>query len=300
MGRSYSRLLNGRKLARRPLMLVSLVVLVACSPLGVINQLSPSDHYDVVSDIAYGDLDRQSLDVYTPRTADRASPLIVFFYGGGWRDGKKENYEFVASSLTEAGYAVIVPDYRLFPDVSFPSFVEDGALAVSWAVENAREHGADPSRLFLMGHSAGAHIAALLSLDGQYLARRGADVASIRGLIGLSGPYDFLPIESGYLLDVFPENGREASQPINFVSAAAPPTLLIHGSDDDVVEPANSKRLAELLTENGVDVRIELYEGAGHATIVASLAPALDFVGDTLEDSRKFLDGLSAPQVFHR
>ncbi len=220
----------------------------------------------------------------------RPAPLVVFFYGGGWRDGRKEDYEFVASSLTKAGFVVIIPDYRLFPEVVFPAFVEDGARAVSWALKNAGDYGASPDELFLMGHSAGAHIAALLSTDPHYLAEHGLDSAALRGFVGLSGPYDFLPIESGYLLEVFPEILRGASQPIRFVSADVPPTLLIHGTDDKVVLPANSERLAERLSELGVDVTLKLYKGAGHAEVVAALAPPLDFTGTTLEDVRKFLD----------
>ena len=269
--------------------------MAACSPFRVINQLSPSSHYLAAPGVVYGDLDRQALDIYTPRASAGASPVVVFFYGGGWRKGAKENYEFVASSLTESGYAVVIPDYRVFPGVVFPGFVDDGAQAVAWVLNNAAQYDLDPDRVFLMGHSAGAHIAALLSLDQRYLAKHGIEVGRIRALIGLSGPYDFLPIESGYLLDVFPEESRAASQPVNFVTAAAPPTLLIHGEDDDIVDPANSESLAERLSQHGVDVRMRLYDGAGHAKIAVALAPALDFMGDTLEDSRNFLDALSAP-----
>lgn len=270
------------------------VVLTGCSPLGLVNQFSPSSHYRLASDIAYGSLARQTLDIYTPRTTTGLVPVIVFFYGGGWRDGKKEDYRFVASSLTEAGYAVIIPDYRLFPDVVFPAFVEDGAKAVAWSIQNGGMHGVDPDAVFLMGHSAGAHIAALLSVDDRFLAGHGVSVNSLRGFIGLSGPYDFLPVESGYLLDVFPDDSRQASQPVNFVTAEAPPTLLIHGSEDAVVDPANSENLAERLSEQGVNVTLKLYEGAGHAIVAAALAPPLDFTGKTLEDSREFLDALRA------
>ena len=273
-----------------------IVPMAGCSPFRLINHLSPSDHYRLESDIAYGQAGRQALDLYTPRTANDATPVVVFFYGGGWRSGAKQNYEFVASSLTQAGYAVAIPDYRLFPDVVFPAFVEDGALAVAWILKNVRDYGGDPNRVFLMGHSAGAHIAALIALDGRYLAKQSVDVGSIDGLIGLSGPYNFLPIESGYLLDVFPEEHRAASQPVNFVSATAPPTLLIHGADDVVVKAANSESLATRLSQHGVGVRLRVYDGTGHTNIAAALAPALDFMNDTLEDSREFLDALSATQ----
>lgn len=276
---------------------MSAIAVAACSPFTVINRISPSDHYLLESDIDYGALDRQALDLYMPRAAEGPSPVVIFFYGGGWRDGAKGDYEFVASSLTEAGYAVVIPDYRRYPDVAFPAFVEDGAGAVSWVLDNAPSYGGDPDRVFLMGHSAGAHIAALISLDARYLAKHNAERGRISGLIGLSGPYDFLPIESGYLLDVFPEKTRTQSQPVNFVSADAPPTLLVHGSDDDVVSVSNSRNLAAQLSHHGVDVDLRVYDGAGHATVAAALAPALAFIGDTLEDSRSFLDTHSAPST---
>lgn len=277
------------------LLFLPLLATAGCSPFSVINHLSPSDHYRLQSGIDYGEATRQKLDLYTPTSSEAAAPVVVFFYGGGWRNGDRKDYEFVASSLTQAGYVVAIPDYRLYPDVVFPTFVEDGARAVAWALRHAREYGGDQNRVFLMGHSAGAHIAALIALDGRYLAERGLDPGSIKGLIGLSGPYDFLPIESGYLLEVFPEESRAESQPVSFASAAAPPTLLIHGSGDDVVKAANSESLATQLSRLGVDVQLRIYDGAGHATTAAALAPSLEFIGDTLDDSRSFLDSLSAP-----
>lgn len=278
--------------ARRRCLLALLlgVTLTGCSPVQLINGLSPSSHYQLTADLAYGRADRQILDVYSPRSAHGPSPLVVFFYGGGWQNGNKEDYEFVASSLTQAGYVVIIPDYRLFPDVVFPAFVEDGAAAVAWALQNAVQYGADPDRVFLMGHSAGAHISALLTTDQRYLAEHAIMAGQLKGFIGLSGPYDFLPIKSGYLLDVFPEANREASQPVNFVTAGAPPTLLIHGTDDDLVDSTNSENFAKRLSEHGVDVDLQLYEGVGHAEVVAALAPPLDFTSETLADIREFLE----------
>jgi acetyl esterase/lipase len=213
----------------------------------------------------------------------------VYFYGGGWNDGSKEEFEFVASSLTRAGLVVAIPDYRLFPHVTFPAFVEDGAEAVAWAMANADRFGADPSRLYLMGHSAGAQIAALIALDQRYLAAAGVPSPQIAGLIGLSGPYDFLPINEGYLLDLFPEETREASQAINFASADAPPTLLIHGGDDDIVEEGNSQRLAARLRSFGVTVSLKRYDGVGHGRVVVALAPPLDFIAATLDDCIAFI-----------
>jgi putative NADH-flavin reductase/acetyl esterase/lipase len=287
----FRRLLSSGRVA----VLTAAAAVSACSPLYVVNGLSPSDHYEVKSGIAYGELERQTLDVYAPRAAEGPLPLVIYFYGGGWRKGDKDHFEFVASSLTKAGYVVVIADYRRFPDVVFPVFIEDSALAVAWAMENAGQYGADTGKLFLMGHSAGAHTAALLSLDPHYLGAHGIDTRDIQGMVGLSGPYDFLPITASYLPELFPADTREASQPINFVTPDAPPTLLIHGANDNLVVPENSINLAAKMTEAGVDVTLKLYAGAGHALTVVSLAPPLDFTSRTLEDTRVFLDAMSKP-----
>jgi len=287
-----------RRIAWRCLSIATVSILAgACSPLHVVNSVSQSDHYELIPSIAYGDLERQTLDVYAPRVTDGLSPLVVYFYGGGWRKGDKDHFEFVASSLTKSGYVVVIADYRRFPDVVFPAFISDGAKAVAWAVANAGRYGADTSKLFLMGHSAGAHTAALLSLDARYLAAHDIDTKDVSGFVGLSGPYDFLPINSGYLLQVFPERTRADSQPVNFVTADAPPALLIHGTGDDLVVPANSESLAKKMSAAGADATLKLYDGAGHALTVVSLASPLDFTSRTLDDTRAFLDARSRPPV---
>jgi len=277
--------------SRRPGILAGLLFpcLAGCSALDVINHLSPDRSFDATSDVPYGPLPRQRLDIYQPTGAEGAAPLVVFFYGGGWRNGSKADYEFIASAMTDAGIAVAIPDYRLFPDVSFPAFVEDGAAALAWLVENARDYGIDTNRIFVMGHSAGAHIAACIALDPTYLRANGLERSTITGFIGLSGPYDFLPIESGYLLDVFPASTREQSQPINLVSAAAPPTLLIHGTSDSTVRIANSRKLERRLHAAGVPVEFRAYNGASHARVVMAIAPPLGFLGSTLVDSQAFV-----------
>lgn len=275
------------------LLLLLTVPLVACSPVRILNGVSPSGHYDRMTAIPYGAHPRQKLDLYLPKIRRSDTPLVVFFYGGGWKEGTRENYEFVASSLTGAGYGVVIPDYRLYPDVVFPAFVEDGAAAVAWSFANAARHGLDPSQVFLMGHSAGAHISALLALDETYLDAHDLDAGALRGLVGLSGPYDFLPIERGYLTEVFPEQTRAKSQPVNFVNDSAPPTLLIHGTEDSTVRISNSRKLADRLREKGIAVSLIEYDGIGHARVVAALAPPVDFLADTLEDSKRFIASLS-------
>jgi len=261
-----------------------------CSPVTAVNALSPSAHYERLADVAYGPERRQSMDVYRPRDEAPDAAVVLFFYGNGWREAAKADFEFVASALTRAGMIVLIPDYRVYPEVAFPAFVEDGALAVAWAAEHI-DGVADGARpLFLMGHSAGAQIAALLALDERYLDALEGPAPPVAGFIGLSGPYDFLPLESGYLEQVFPEDTRPLSQPIEFVTERAPRTLLIHGTSDRRVLPEHSERLAQRLADAGVPVTLKFYDGSGHIRVVAAMAPPLQFIADTLADCIEFIE----------
>jgi acetyl esterase/lipase len=272
------------------IILLSITALGGCSPMTLLSAVSPSGHYQRIADLAYGGHEYQRLDVYRPKGAEPGAPLVVYFYGGGWRKGSKDEFEFVASSLTRAGLVVVIPDYRRFPEVSFPDFIDDGARATAWAITRAAEFGADGRNVYLMGHSAGAQIAALLAYDRRYLDAAGVEAPGIAGFIGLSGPYDFLPLtEDNYLLEVFPEASRAESQAINFVAADSPRTLLIHGGDDDIVEPGNSERLAARLQLHGVPVTLKNYANAGHGRVVVALAPPLDFIASTLKDCIDFV-----------
>ena len=264
-------------------------LLAGCRPTTLVNVISPSAHYRIDAAQAYGEDPRQALDVYWPVEAADDAPVAVFFYGNGWREASRADFEFVGSALTRAGIVVVVPDYRAHPQVSFPAFVEDGAAAVRWAMDNIPGVADGKRPLFLMGHSAGAQIAALLALDERYLAAVADPLPPLAGFIGLSGPYDFLPLEPGYLEEVFPEETRALSQPIEFVSANAPPTLLVHGTSDRRVLPEHSRRLAGKLEEHGVPVTLRLYENTGHVRVVAALAPPLQFIAATLDDVAEFM-----------
>lgn len=279
---------------RRGLLLLPAALLPAalagCSPVTLVNAVSPSGHYEAQTGITYGEERRQQLDLYRPLEATDDAPVIVFFYGNGWREAKRGNFEFVASGLTEAGMEVLIPDYRGHPEAAFPTFVEDGARAVRWAQENIPGVSSGERALFLAGHSAGAHIAAMLALDDRYLRAVTDQPPAIAGFIGLSGPYDFLPLDPGYLEEVFPEATRGRSQPIDFVSGEAPPTLLVHGTDDGAALAEHSRRLAAKLEAQGVPVTLRLYEGVAHVRVVAALAPPLQWIADTLDDVVEFVE----------
>ena len=271
---------------------VLLLVLSACSPVKLLNALTPDSTFDKTAGIAYGDDPRQKLDVYVPRHALPDAPVVVFFYGGSWNSGAREDYNFVGEALASRGIVAVVADYRLYPQVRYPLFLQDGARAVAWTKANIREFSGNPQRLYLMGHSSGGYNAAMLALDGDLLAAAGMSPKDLRGWIGLAGPYDFLPIENPAVRPVFfwPDSPPQ-SQPINHVSRDAPPALLIAASEDELVNPTrNTGGLAHKLRAAGVPVQDFYYSRPNHITLVATLsrplrglAPVLDQVVDFIK-----------------
>jgi acetyl esterase/lipase len=183
----------------------------------------------------------------------------------------------------------VIPDYRLSPNPRFPGFVEDGAAAMRWVQDNIAAHGGDASRLFLAGHSAGAHIALMLAADTPWLRDAGFDRARLKGVIGIAGPYDFLPIASPAVRDVFAGSDPASTQPINFVGPGLPPALLLHGDSDDTVLPRNSRRLGAAWRAAGNQAEVKLYRGVGHVEIIAAFAGLLRGQAPTLPDTIAFL-----------
>lgn len=271
---------------RRSLLATGLTAaLGACSPVDLLNSTVPRDGYRLEADQAYGPEPRQTLDLYRPLAPRADGRAVVFFYGGSWDSGAKADYRFVAQALATQGFAVVVPDYRLYPAVRFPAFVEDGARAVRWAADRL---GAD--RLFVMGHSAGAQIASLLLADTPYLAAAGVDRMRLRGLVGLSGPYDFLPLTAPRLIEIFGGADNRAIQAIDFARPPLPPALLIHGLADRTVLPRNSERLAAAWRQAGAPVELRLYPGVGHVELVAAFADLLEDRAPTRRDVLAWLD----------
>jgi len=266
--------------------------LTACSPLSVINAVSPGNALQADADVAYGLKARQRLDVYRPASASNSSPVIVFFYGGNWNKGDRGDYAFVGRALAKRGFVVVIPDYRLFPDVRYPAFLDDSAAAVAWTVREINNYGGDASRLFVMGHSAGAYNAAMLALDPDLLARAGVKPGTVRGLIGMAGPYNFLPVQNPETRPVFNfPNTPADSQPINHVSASSPPALLIAANKDDMVNPArNTGELAKKLRASGVPVREVYFDRVNHTTLVGTLASPLTALAPTLDVVQAFVD----------
>ncbi len=259
------------------LLCLGAMLMAACSPVAVLNAFVPEGNLERTPAIAYGDSPRQHLDVYVPRRkAVAAAPVVVFFYGGRWQQGGRASYLFVAEALAAQGFVVVVPDYRVYPAVQYPVFIEDGARAVAWTRREIARFGGDPASVFLMGHSAGAHIAAMLAYDEEFLAREGLRRSDVRGFIGLAGPYDFLPLTDADLFGVFSAApSLEVTQPIRYVRGGEPASLLITGDADTTVKPGNTVRLAARLREKGSMVVERHFEGLNHYTLVARLAAPL-------------------------
>lgn len=209
-----------------------------------------------------------ALDIYRPRDASGPAPTVVFFYGGAWKRGERAQYAFVGQRLAEAGMLALVADYRTFPRATFPGFVDDAAQAVAWARGHAQRHGGDPERIFVMGHSAGAQIAALLGTDARYLQRVGLAPRDLSGVIGLAGPYDFV-VGQTYAPIFGPPARWPDAQAVNFVDGNEPPFLLIHGTADRVVESVDSAQLDARLRAAGVSSTLLWLEGAGHSAPLA-------------------------------
>lgn len=265
-----------------------LLALASCSPAGLLNALVPDDTYTATRDIAYADGPRHTLDVYVPRNLKAPAPVIVFLYGGSWQMGQKEIYPFVGEAFAEKGFITVIPDYRVYPQVYFPAFVEDAARAFIWTERNIADYGGDAGRLFVAGHSAGGQVAALLALDPAYLRQAGGSADDLRGLIGLAGPYDFLPLTDPKLIALFSKVDIRTTQPINYANGILsdghkPASFLAAGDKDETVRPRNSANLAGALRDAGNTVTVRIYPGVGHIGLILSLstlfrgkAPALD------------------------
>lgn len=284
--------------SKAPPMLVALTIILAglivsaCSPLTAFNAIAPADGGAELaqSGVAYGPLPRQTLDVYKPEGKSGPHPVVVVFYGGSWNSGRRQDYAFLGRALASRGFVAVVADYRLVPEIRFPVFLEDAALAVVWAHKNAQTFGGDPARLFLFGHSAGAYIAAMVALDGQYLKAVGASPAIIKGVAALSGPYDFLPLDVDSTKAAFGQaHDLNLTQPCNFVTAAAPRMFLASGADDTTVRPRNTKALAEKLGRAGVPVTTKYYPGLGHVGILLALSRPFRRNAAVLDDVTEFI-----------
>lgn len=250
--------------------------------------LSPRGVRRVARNLPFGEHPRQGLDVYAPRGGGAGRPVLVFFYGGNWDSGDKRDYGFVGRAFASLGYVTVLPDYTHTHERPYPAFMTDAGAALAWVREHVAEHGGDPARLAVAGHSAGAYIAATLALDPRW----GASDA-IRAAVGLAGPYDFLPFDSPVTRRTFGHaEDLPATQPVNQVSAGAPPVLLITGDADTTVRPRHSEALAARLRAAGGAAELIRYPGVTHTGPLKALARPFRRHAPVLPDIAGFLGRL--------
>jgi acetyl esterase/lipase len=281
--KAHARFLRAAALA--VLAAASTAFLSACSPVKLVDRLTPDNTYIAESGVAYGNDPRQQLDIYQPLPARAAAtgkrPLIVFFYGGTWSSGDRGMYRFVGEALASQGAIVVIPDYRLSPAVTYPVFVQDSARALKWGLDNASRLGADPKRVYVMGHSSGGYNAAMLALDPRWLGEVGASPGQLAGWIGLAGPYDFLPMGDPAAQRAFnwPDTPRD-SQPIHHVTSSSPPALLMAASKDRLVDPGrNTAQMAQKLRAVGVRVETRTFDDLSHVTLIGAVATSIRWIG---------------------
>ena len=276
---------------RFPFAPLAALVLAACSPLTAFNTLTPKDPAAIVARIVpFGDHPRQTLDIYAPRGGTKTAPVLIFFYGGGWNSGRRQDYRFAAKALAAQGFLTIVPDYRVYPEVRYPKFLVDGALAVRWAQDHAADYGGDPEAILLAGHSAGAYNAVELALDDSFLKAAGVDPRRIKGVVGLAGPYDFLPLDAPSTKDAYRQApDLPSTQPINHVRKDAPPIFLAHGDKDTVVGQYHTENLSRALLAVGAPVEKRIYAGVGHGGLILALSQPFRAKGPVLVDMTQFL-----------
>ena len=279
----------GRAFGLLALAFAALLALVACSPIKALDVVTRTDTYRFTPDAAYGPLPRQKLDIYTPVLAAPAAgwPVVVFFYGGSWNSGERAEYKFVGEALASRGVLVLVADYRLYPEVRYPSFLEDSAAALAYGLEQAKALGGDPRRVFVMGHSAGGYNAAMLALDPRWLAPTGHKPGELAGWIGLAGAYEFLPLgsESPARPVFFHPDHPPGTQPIDYATTGSLKAFLAAPVNDKVVSPRRSTlAMAAKLRGAGVPVELKMYDGVTHTLLAGAFARPLRGLAPVLDD----------------
>ncbi len=241
-----------------------------------------------VEGIPFGDGERFKLDLYLPDPPALGAPVVMFIYGGGWKNGNRGDYEFVGRALASRGFIAVVPDYRLYPEVRYPDFLYDGARAAKWVEDNIASYGGDPQRFFLAGHSAGAYNAVMLALDKSFFRELGVTLP-VRAVAGISGPYDFYPFEYDEVRNSFGDAPNpEGTQPVNLVTADAPPMLLLQGVTDFIVRVQNTEHLAERLRSQNVWVTEKYFENIGHMEPVFAMGALWRWRLPVLEEVTQF------------
>ncbi len=282
---------------KKLVVVLNLLLISGCTKVGLFVANLPAKLSDTVrlSDISYGEKPWQNLDIYLPKTTTQTQhntlPVIVFFYGGSWEDGHKEMYPFIGKIFSDRGYITVIADYGKYPEVQFPEFIEDGAKAVAWTYNTISDFGGDPDKLYLVGHSAGAYIAAMLNTNSDYLLSQGTHSSIIKAFAGLSGPYDFVP-NTDALKAIFKSTSDNYNnmQVSSFVTGDEPPMLLIWGEQDQIVYRRNIDLFSDSIRQNNGIVQTKLYPDMNHVDMVKNMMWMIPSDSSIADDIIQFLE----------
>jgi acetyl esterase/lipase len=256
--------------------------------------LEVPDHLQLDRDLVFATIDGNDLklDIAYPKEGKKKLPVIVYIHGGGWETGAKPTDQ--ALLFAEKGFVGIAIEYRLSGVAKFPAAVHDCKTAIRWTRAHAADYGIDPDRIGVIGESAGGHLVALIGTSGgdAYLegdGPYGEFSSDVQAVVDLFGPIDFLSMEDapgGPVAKFFGKTATEAPEiakkagPLTYLDGNDPPTLIIHGKEDNMVPPAQSVTLFEALKKAGVRTELVQVENAGHgfaaATPGAVISPSLE------------------------
>jgi acetyl esterase/lipase len=259
------------------------------SPASLLNLVTPRSGYTIHRDIAYGEDSRQRLDFYVPLNLAAAAPVVLFFYGGAFRAGRRGEYRVVGQALASKGIIAAIADYRIYPPARFPDFLEDGAHALAAVHARAAEFGGDPARIFLAGHSAGAYISVMLAANPAYVRQAKADPSWIRGVIAIAGRYHELPLNDAVIGEIFRGPARPETRPATFIDGQRPAMLLAAGADDSAEVLEGHALLASHLRDHASEVDEIVYSHVGHMGIMLALAPGFRSRAPLREDIARFV-----------
>ena len=212
-------------------------------------------------DIQYGDDVKQRLDVYRPAKKTSGAAVFIFIHGGGFREGDRAQYGYVAGPLAARGIVTIVTSYRLTPKNHYPEQPDDIRAVLEWTYRHAKDYGADPNRIYIGGHSAGAILSAFVSVKTDWLAARLLPADLVKGCVPISGPYDLT--KSGSVSEYLPDPaGRADASPLFHIDHPPPRTIVAVGSVESYVD--ESKALADAVRRRGTVAELIVLDGLPH------------------------------------
>ncbi len=228
---------------------------------------------EVVKDIAYSadkdaDPERHKLNLYLPRDA-KGFPVLVYVHGGGWTKGDRKSFARQAETLAKNGVGVASVGYRLSPAVKHPVHIQDVASAFAWVHAHIAKYGGRPDALFIGGHSAGGHLAALLATDESYLKAQKLSLKDVRGAVPISGVYTIPP---GKLAAVFGDepSGRSQASPLSHVKPGDPPFLVLYADKDGPGMDRMAEEFTKALKQAGNEATVMRIPDRNHGTIIGN------------------------------